>query len=91
MNMMSDNRAISGTACDTPTNEMPTMGMLIHKTIDMQTETMAMICHIINTMWGDDSAAPDFTPKGNIMAGLAAINENQRAIMTAVKAIVDKL
>ena len=89
--MMNDYRLISDTACDTAPNETPAMGTLIHKTIDMQTETMAMICHIVNTMWGDDSAAPDFTPKGNIMAGLAAIQENQRAILNAVKSIATKL
>lgn len=89
--MMNDYIKVSDTACDTTTNEAPTMGMLIHKTIDMQTETMAMICHIVNTMWGDDSAAPDFTPKGNIMAGLAAIQENQRAILNAMKSIATKL
>lgn len=89
--MMNDYRLIGDTACDTATNETPTMGTLIHKTIDMQTETMAMICHIVNTMWGDDSAAPDFTPKGNIMAGLAAIQENQRAILNAMKSIATKL
>ena len=89
--MMNDYRLIGDTACDTATNETPTMGMLIHKTIDMQTETMAMICHIISTMWGDDSAAPDFTPKGNIMAGLAAIQENQKAILNAMKSIATKL
>lgn len=89
--MMNDDIKISDTTYDTATNDIPTMGMFIHKTLDMQTETMAMICHIVNTMWGDDSAAPDFTPKANIMAGLAAIQENQKAILTAMTSIAAKL
>lgn len=88
---MNDYNTISNPTCDTTTNEQPTMGMFIHKTLDIQTETMAMICHIVNTMWGDDSAAPDFTPKANIMAGLAAIQENQKAILTAMTSIAAKL
>ena len=93
MNMMSDNRAISGTACDTASEMpiMPTIGGFIHETLEMQAETFALISNIAKIMWGDEITAPAFTPKENIMAGLAAIQENQKGIVTAVKAIVAKL
>ena len=91
MNTMSDNRPISDTACNTATNEMPTIGAFVHETISMQMDTLSMMDTIANVMWGDEPKAPAFVPKENIMAGLAAIRENQKAIMTAVKAIVDKL
>lgn len=89
--MMNDYRAISDTACDTTIKEEPTMGMFIRKTADMQAETLAIICNIVNMMWGDECTPPATTPKENIMSGLAAIQENQRAILTAVKSIIDKL
>ena len=89
MNMMSDDRAINDKVYDTaPT---PTIGAFIHETLDMQAETFAVISIIAKMMWGDEITEPPFTPKENIMAGLAAIQENQRAIMTAVKGIAEKL
>ena len=78
--MMNDYIKNSEAVCDTTTNEQPTIGMFIHKTIDMQEETLAVICNIANMMWGDEITTPAFTPKENIMAGLTAIQENQRAI-----------
>ena len=90
MNTMSDNRPISDTACDTATNEM-TIGTFIHETISMQMDTLTMMDTIANVMWGDQPKAPAFVPKENIMAGLAAIRDNQKAIMKAIKAIADKL
>lgn len=89
--MMNDYIKNSEAVCDTTTNEQPTIGMFIHKTIDMQEETLAVICNIANMMWGDEITTPAFTPKENVMAGLAAIQENQRAILAAVKTIIDKL
>lgn len=91
MNMMSDNRAISDTAYDTATCATPTIGALTLQTLDMQAETMAMINNIASMMWGDECAAPVCEPKESLIARLAAIQENQRAIMATVKAIVDKL
>lgn len=89
MNTMSDDRAISDKVYDTaPT---PTIGAFIHETLDMQAETFATMNIIAEMMWGDEITAPSFTPKENVMAGLAAIQENQRAIMAAVKAIAEKL
>lgn len=76
---------------DTATNEMPTIGAFIYETLDMQADTFATMNNIAKTMWGEEITAPPFTPKENVMAGLAAIQENQRAILTAVKAIADKL
>ena len=98
--MTSDYRPISHTvydtatsekACDIATNEMPTIGAFVHETLSMQMDTLSMMDTIANVIWGDEPKAPAFMPKENLMAGLAAIKENQRAIMTAVKAIVDKL
>lgn len=91
MNTISDNRPISDAPYDTVANEMPTIGRFIHETLDMQTETFATISIIAEMMWGDKITEPAFTPKENIMAGLAAIQENQRAILTAIKAIAGKL
>lgn len=89
--MTSDCRPISDAQCDTVANEMPTIGRFIHETLDMQTETFATISIITEMMWGDKITEPAFTPKENVMAGLAAIQENQMAILTAVKAIAGKL
>lgn len=91
MNMMSDYRAISDTACDTATSDMPTIGALTLQTLDMQTETLVMICNIVSTMWGEECTASPIKASENLMSRLAAIQENQRTIMTAMKAIVDKL
>lgn len=91
MNMMSDYRAISDTACDTQTSEMPTMGALTLNTLDMQAETLAMICNIVSTMWGDDDIAAPVKPNENLVARLAAIQVNQGIILNAVKDIADKL
>lgn len=90
-NMMSDYRAISDTACDTATSEMPTIGALTLQTLDMQAETLAMICNIVSVMFGDECTAAPIKANENLMARLAAMQENQRSIMTSVKAIVDKL
>lgn len=87
--MMNDYRAISEPVCDTA--KEPTMGMFIRETVDMQEETLAIICNIVNMMWGSETTSPTATPKDNIMAGLAAIRENQSAILTAVKSITAKL
>ena len=91
MNMMSDNRAISSTAYDTATSETPTIGTLTLQTLDMQAETLAAICKIVSTMWGDEDTTAPFKPNENLMSRLAAMQENQRTIMVAVKAIADKL
>lgn len=91
MNMMSDYRAISDTACDTATSDMPTIGALTLQTLDMQAETLAMICNIVSAMWGDECTQAPIKASENLMSRLAAMHENQRAIMTAVKAIADKL
>ena len=87
--MINDYRAISDTA--TVASDGPTMGALTIQTLDMQEEALAVICNIINIMWGDECTAPPVKPNENIIARLAAIQENQRAILTAVKAIADKL
>lgn len=76
---------------DTAPNEMPTIGALTLQTLDMQAETLAMICKIMSTICGDECTATASEPKENLMARLAAMQENQRAIMTAVKAIADTL
>lgn len=89
---MNDYRAISDAACATATSDaMPTMGALTIQTLDMQEETLAVICNIVNIMWGDECTAPPAKPNESILARLVAIQENQRAILTAVKAISDKL
>ena len=91
MNMMSDNRPISDTAYDAVTNEKPTIGEFALKTLKMQEDTLAMICIIDRAIFGGEAKASTIEPNENLMARLAAIQENQRAIMTAVKAIADKL
>lgn len=78
-------------ACDTAPNEKPTIGAFIHETLDMQADTFTTMNNIAKMMWGDEITAPPFTPKENVMSGLAAIQENQRAILTAAKDIADKL
>lgn len=89
--MMSDYRPISDTACDTAISEMPTIGALTLHTLDMQAETLAMICNIVSTMWGDDDIATPVKPNENLVARLAAIQVNQGIILNAVKDIADKL
>ena len=89
--MTNDSRPISGTAYDTATSEMPTIGALTLQTLDMQAETLEMIRQIVNTMWGEECAANPIKPSENLMSRLAAIQENQADIFRAVKAIVNKL
>lgn len=89
--MTSDYKPINDKACNVGINDLPTIGAFIHGTLDMQAETLEVIRNIARIMWGDEITTPVYTPEENIMAGLAAILENQRAIMTDVKAIVDKL
>lgn len=89
--MMSDYRPISDTACDTAISEMPTIGALTLNTLDMQAETLAMLCKIVSTMWGDDELAAPVKPNENLVARLAAIQVNQGIILNAVKDIADRL
>lgn len=89
--MTNDCRPISGTVYDTATSEMPTIGALTLKTLDMQAETLEMIHQIVNTMWGEECAATPIKPSENLMSRLVAIQENQEDIFRAVKAIVNKL
>ena len=91
MNMTSEYRPISNTACDTATCEKPTIGALTLETLDMQAETSAMLCKIVGMMLGDECTATPVMPSENLMSRLAAIQVNQRDIMRAVKAIVDML
>ena len=91
MNMMSDYRVISDTACDAEPKEMPTIGALTIQTLDMQAETLAMLCNIVSAMWGDDDIAAPAKPDENLVARLAAIQVNQGIILNAVKDIADKM
>lgn len=91
MNMTNDYRPISDTACDTAICAKPTIGAITIETLDMQAETSAMLCKIVGTMSGDECTATPIKPNDNLMSRLVAIQENQRDIMRAVKAIVDML
>ena len=76
---------------DTATEKKSTIGAFTLETLDMQAETLAMLCKIVSTMSGDEDIAATIKPSENLMSRLAAIKENQRDIMRAVKAIVDML
>lgn len=104
--MTSDYRPISDTAYGTATdkrptvmvydtapapNEKPTIGALTIETLDMQAETSAMLCKLVLTISGEECIATPVKPADNLISRLAGIKENQRDIMRAVKAIVDKL
>ena len=78
-------------AYDTATNRKSTIGALALETLDMQAQTSAMLCKIVSTISGDECTATPITPSENLMSRLAAIKENQRDIMLAVKIIVDML
>lgn len=91
MNMMSNYGTISNAVCDEAVALQPTIGELTLETLDMQAETLAMMCKIVSTMWGDECTPAPNKASENLMSRLATIQENQRAIMTAVKAIADKL
>lgn len=72
-------------------NEKPTIGALTIETLDMQAETSAMLCKLVITISGEECIATPVKPADNLISRLAGIKENQRDIMRAVKAIVDKL
>lgn len=87
--MTNDYRPISDKVNDTaPT---PTIGAFIQETLDMQAETLMIICKIVSIIWGDEDTPPAISSKENVMSGLAAIQENQRVILMAVKDIMNKL
>ena len=78
-------------AYDTATNGKSTIGALMLETLDMQALTSEMLCKIVSTISGDECTAISIKPSENLMSSLAAIKENQRDIMLAVKIIVDML
>ncbi|MBQ9342804.1 MAG: hypothetical protein IJT99_01270 [Clostridia bacterium] len=92
MNMMSNYGTISNAVCDEVAALPPTtIGELTLETLDMQAETLAMMCKIVSMMWGDECTAAPNKASENLMSRLAAMQENQRAIMNAAKAITEKL
>ena len=91
--MVRDNRPISDAPYDVKADvsEKPTMGTFIRGTLDSQEETLDVLDKILTTLFDMEIEVPVMAPKESIMSGLAAVLENQKAIATAVKAIIEML
>lgn len=89
--MVNDNRAINDAPHDVKVNNVPTMGAFIHGTLDIQQDTLVDLDKIVTVLLGNEIKAPSAIPEENVMSGLAAILENQKAILAAVKVITGAL
>lgn len=91
MSTMNGYEPINDKIYDTATDKKSTIGAMTAETLDMQAETSAMLCRIIGMVLGEDCTVAPIKPSENLMSRLAAIRENQRDIMRAVKAIMETL